>query len=143
MVRIYIPVAVDRNVRAVARNRCGYCLSPQHLILAPLQIEHLIPRAQGGSDDESNLWLSCPICNAYKSDRTSAPDPETGAVVPLFNPRMQNWFDHFRWSEDGLRIIGLTAIGRATVALLHLDDDPIALLVRSYWVTAGWHPPKD
>ena len=26
---------------------------------------------------------------------------------------------------------------------LHLGDDPDALEVRSYWVLAGWHPPKD
>jgi hypothetical protein len=63
--------------------------------------------------------------------------------VPLFNPRTQNWFEHFRWSEDGLRIIGLTPSGRATVGALHLSDDPNALTVRSYWVRVGWHPPME
>jgi hypothetical protein len=87
--------------------------------------------------------LSCPLCNNYKGDRTEAIDPDTGATVPLFNPRTQNWFEHFRWSEDGLRIIGLTPIGRATVLALHLSDDPDALTVRSYWVLAGWHPPTE
>ena len=33
--------------------------------------------------------------------------------------------------------------GRATVAALHLSDDPDALTVRSYWVVAGWHPPTE
>jgi len=42
-----------------------------------------------------------------------------------------------------LRIIGLTPIGRATVDALHLSDDPDALTVRSYWILAGWHPPRD
>lgn len=111
--------------------------------MARLEIEHIIPLAQGGASDESNLWLSCPLCNRHKGDKTSALDPLTGAVVALFNPRTQLWADHFRWSEDGLHIIGLTPIGRATVAALHLDDDPDALLVRSYWVLAGWHPPED
>jgi hypothetical protein len=41
--------------------------------------------------------------------------------VPLFNPRMQNWDDHFELS--GAQIIGRTAIGRATVSLLRLNDD--------------------
>jgi hypothetical protein len=40
-------------------------------------------------------------------------------------------------------VLGLTAIGRATVALLHLADDPDALVVRMHWVSAGWHPPHD
>ena len=34
MARAYIPVDVDRRVRAAANNRCGYCLSPQHLVMA-------------------------------------------------------------------------------------------------------------
>ena len=90
-----------------------------------------------------NLWLGCPLCNAHKADQTSASDPLTGETVALFNPRTQDWFEHFRWSDDGLRIIGLTPIGRATVIALHLSDDPDALQVRSYWVLAGWHPPRE
>jgi hypothetical protein len=62
--------------------------------------------------------------------------------VELFNPRNDRWFEHFEWS-DGLRIIGKTATDRATVALIHLDDDPDAILVRSYWVESDWHPPND
>jgi hypothetical protein len=143
MVRVYIPVELAHRVREAARNRCGYCLSPRHLVLGRLQIEHLLPRSRGGQTDETNLWLSCALCNSHKSDRISAVDPETGETVPLFNPRMQNWFEHFRWSEDGLRIIGRTPLGRATVEALHLSDDPDALLVRSYWVLAGWHPPTE
>lgn len=70
-------------------------------------------------------------------------DPETSEAARLFNPRLQNWFEHFRWTSDGLRIVGLTPTGRATVAVLHLDGDPDALQVRSYGVLAGWHPPRD
>ena len=142
MVRVYIPVEVERRVRAAARDRCGYCLSPQHLVLAALEIEHIIPRSKGGTNDEVNLWLSCPLCNRYKGNQTTAVDPETGTTVPLFNPRLQSWFEHFSWSADGLRIEGKTATGRATVTALQLNDDPIAVEVRSYWVLAGWHPPK-
>ncbi|MGK7873792.1 MAG: HNH endonuclease [Xenococcaceae cyanobacterium] len=143
MARTYIRVEIERRVRAAAGNRCGYCLSPQHLVMARLEIEHIIPISKGGSNDESNLWLACPICNRYKSDKTTVVDPETGETVGLFNPRTQVWFEHFQWTEDGLRIVGKTPIGRATVAALHLSDDPDALEVRSYWVMAGWHPPED
>jgi hypothetical protein len=143
MGRAYIPVETARRIRAAARNRCGYCLSPQQLVMARLEIEHIIPLAKGGTNDESNLWLSCPLCNRSKADQTVAQDPETGQTVPLFNPRLQNWFEHFRWADDGLRILGLTPVGRATVAALHRSDDADALEVRSYWVLAGWHPPKD
>jgi hypothetical protein len=143
MSRPHIPTELDQRVRAAAKNRCGYCLSPQRLVMTRLEIEHIVPRARGGLDDEANLWLSCPICNGHKSDKTHALDVETGATVALFNPRTQVWSEHFRWTADGLRIEGLTATGRATVAALHLSDDADALLVRSYWVEAGWHPPKE
>ena len=143
MPREHVPAEVDRRVREAARHRCGYCLSPQRLVMARLEIEHILPVSRGGTGDEANLWLSCPLCNRAKADRTSATDPATGAEVPLFNPRLQKWSDHFRWTADGRRIIGLTPIGRATVASLHLADDPDAIIVRGYWVAAGWHPPED
>ena len=143
MPREYIPAALDQRIRDAARNRCGYCLSPQHLVMARLEIEHIIPISRGGTSDESNLWLSCPLCNAAKSNRTTAVDPETKTEVALFHPRVDSWSEHFRWSDEGIRIIGLTPTGRATVAALHLDSDPDALLVRSYWIQAGWHPPND
>ncbi|MEC4819046.1 MAG: hypothetical protein SAK29_38095 [Scytonema sp. PMC 1069.18] len=41
MARGYIPVEVERRVRSTARNRCGYCLSPQHLVMARLEIERI------------------------------------------------------------------------------------------------------
>jgi len=129
MARKHIPIEIDHRIRQVARNRCGYCLSPQHLVMARLEIEHIIPISKGGSDEESNLWLACPLCNRYKGDKTSSLDTETGEIVPLFNPRLQIWSEHFRWTQDGLRIVGLTPIGRATVTALHLSDDPDGLIV--------------
>lgn len=56
MIRRAIPLATAQRIRAAAHERCGYCLSPQHLVMAPLEIEHLLPLARGGSDNESNLW---------------------------------------------------------------------------------------
>ena len=143
MPRRAISAEVDRRVRERAGHRCGYCLSPQALVMARLEIEHIIPLAKGGSDDESNLWLACPLCNGHKSDKIAALDPDTGQVVPLFHPGRQVWSEHFAWSADGVRIVGKTAVGRATVSALHLSDDPDALVVRSYWVLAGWHPPGE
>jgi 5-methylcytosine-specific restriction endonuclease McrA len=58
-----IPKDVRDRVREQAGNRCGYCLCPQRLLYGPLEIEHIIPRADGGSDEEENLWLACRMCN--------------------------------------------------------------------------------
>ncbi len=35
--------------------------------MARLEIEHLVPLSKGGTNEERNLWLACPICNEAKS----------------------------------------------------------------------------
>jgi hypothetical protein len=135
-------VIVRARVRAQARHRCGYCQSAQQYVLGPLEIDHIIPTAQGGTDEEDNLWLACRMCNGFKNTQTQARDPVTGRRVRLFNPRRQWWSRHFLWDAQGTRIIGRTACGRATVVALQLNH-VLAVMVRSEWVAAGWHPPKD
>lgn len=142
MPRKKIPAAVVRQVAEEANYRCGYCLSPQRLVMARLEVEHIIPVSKGGSDRIENLWLACPICNGHKSDKTVGQDPATRKEVTLFNPRKQNWNDHFCWAKDGIKVVGKTPVGRATVIELCLDTDPDALTVRSFWLLAGWHPPE-
>ncbi len=137
-----IPESVRRSVAAAAQHRCGYCLTDQRISGAQMHIEHIIPRAHGGTSDETNLWLACAWCNSYKGAKTHAVDPETGEEVPLFNPRTQQWSDHFRWSDDGTRIIGLTPVGRATVVALRMNNEFI-VVARRHWVIAGWHPPVE
>lgn len=43
--------------------RCGYCLTSQRVIGPLLEIDHIVPQAQGGTHDEDNLFLACPMCN--------------------------------------------------------------------------------
>jgi hypothetical protein len=105
-----------------------------------LEVEHIIPSAQGGTDDESNLWLSCSLCNRYKGTQINALDPISQQRVALFNPRTQRWNEHFEWSADGIMIVGRTATGRVTVEALRLNNE-LAVEVRRNWVLAGWHPP--
>jgi hypothetical protein len=131
----------DRISRAAA-NRCGYCRSPQSLVFGRLEIEHIRPRALGGSDDEENLWLSCSLCNRYKGQRLEGLDVMSGRTVALFNPRTQTWSEHFAWTDDGVRIVGITATGRATVDVLQLNN-AIAVEVRRNWVIAGWRLPRE
>ncbi len=142
MSRTYIPATVRRRVAETARHRCGYCQTQQIIVDIPLHIEHIIPLAAGGDSDENNLWLACSVCNNYKGTQTHAADPETGDLVPLFNPRTQVWSEHLVWSDDGVEIIGLTPIGRATAWALKLNQ-PFMLRARRRWVMAGWHPPAD
>jgi HNH endonuclease len=133
--------SVREQVRQRAGNRCEYCQSHQDYLMGWLQIDHILPVAKGGATLEENLCLACELCNQYKWTQTEAVDQETQETCILFNPRHQVWSEHFNWSSDGIRIIGLTPCGRATIAALKLNN-LLALKVRGHWVKAGWHPPN-
>jgi hypothetical protein len=109
--------------------RCEYCHLPTRGQVATFPIDHASPRSAGGTNDLGNLALTCPHCNAHKWTVAEGFDPETSAAVALFNPRSDNWGDHFAWSADRLgELVGLTPAGRATIASLRInDDDMIAL----------------
>lgn len=141
MSRKTIPAEIEQRVRTVAGNRCGYCLSPQWLLPWELEIEHILPVARKGTEEEENLWLSCRSCNSFKAVQTHAYDPATQRRVRLFNPRRQKWRRHFGWSQDGTEVIGLTVCGRATVVALKLNNI-FATTARGEWVSVGWHPPE-
>ena len=46
--------------------RCRYCGTSSLSVL--LHVDHVIPRAEGGTDDPANLVTACAPCNLGKSD---------------------------------------------------------------------------
>lgn len=140
MKRPYISKSLKTKVTRQANYRCGYCQAPQHLMVVKLEIEYIIPLSQGGTSDEDNLWLCCSTCNMYKGSKVAFNDPESDRLVPLFNPRLQNWAEHFKWSNDGTEIIGITETGRATVEALKLNNE-LSVATRRFWVLLGEFPP--
>jgi len=103
------------------------------------EIDHISPRLRGGKALIDNLCLCCPNCNRHKSARTRAVDPTTGAETPLFHPVRDRWSEHFAWSDDGARILGLTPTGRATIEALKMNRSQM-LELRKYWLANGNHP---
>ncbi|MBW4443609.1 MAG: hypothetical protein KME10_20715 [Plectolyngbya sp. WJT66-NPBG17] len=56
--------------------------------------------------------------------------------------------DHFIWTADGTRILGITPMGRATCDRLDMNDDRYQgersiVEARTLWIEAGWHPPDE
>lgn len=137
-----IPANLRRQVRNDAQGRCAYCLSSESMMGVTFELEHIIPLSAGGKAVFQNLCLSCPACNRYKGARLRAVDPITGIDVSLFHPRNQIWADHFRWEEGGVRIVGVTPAGRATVQALRMNR-PIIVQLRRYWLALALHPPID
>ena len=117
----HLPAETRRLVERRAGERCEYCHAPQLLANSPFHIEHIIPRSRGGTDDLANLALGCNACNLAKGSRTSAPNPAGEGLVPLFHPRLQSWDEHFAWAEDGVTLVGRTAIGSATIISLNMN----------------------
>ena len=142
MSKTYIPKALRERVSQQARHRCGYCLTQEAIVGTPMEIDHIIPESLGGQTEEINLWLACSLCNDHKNDRIAALDLETGEFVRIFDPRHQDWHEHFMWNANGEQILGLTPTGRATIIALDLNR-PLLVRSRRLWVVAGWHPPID
>ena len=120
--------AIRLAVRKRAADRCEYCQRRQaDSPLMTLHIEHVVPRKHGGDDALDNLAAACSECNLRKGSNLTGIDSATNQITPLFNPRRQSWAEHFCW--EGLRIVGMTAVGRTTIRVLDLNS-PARLRVR-------------
>ncbi|AFZ60706.1 HNH endonuclease [Anabaena cylindrica FACHB-243] len=140
--------ATRKLVRERAKFLCEYCHSLEEASAALFAIDHIIPQSiSGSSDDPDNLALACQRCNGYRYNFTTGIDPETKEIIPIFNPRKQKWSDHFIWSLDSLKIIGITPTERATCNRLDLNDERhnegSIIKARRFWVKGGWHPPYE
>jgi len=63
----YISGTVRYEVLKRAKYRCELCGISAHL--KALEVDHIIPRSVGGSDDIANFQALCYSCNAMKRDR--------------------------------------------------------------------------
>lgn len=133
-----VSAEIARAVQTRAGARCGYCRVHQSLQGATFHVEHIIPRCRGGRSELENLAWCCPSCNLQKSDRIESEDPSSGETHAFFHPRQMSWEDHFGW--DGLRLISLTPVGRATAAALNLNH-PRRLMIREAEAVFDLFPP--
>ncbi len=111
---------------------------PQAALPEAFHVEHIVARQHRGPTRPENLALACLHCNLHKGPNLSGIDPDTGQLTRLFHPRTDTWDDHFAWS--GHLILGRTAIGRATAAVLAMNH-PDRLVVRAALFFDGLLPP--
>lgn len=122
-----------------ARGRCEYCCLAQVLSEFGFEIDHIIARKHGGRTVGSNLALTCFFCNSYKGPNIAGLDPRSKRLVGLFHPRRNKWPRHFRW--DGPVLVGRTAKGRATVAVLRINH-PEFIEARQSLIAENLFPPE-
>jgi hypothetical protein len=130
--------ALTRLVWQWAKSRCEYCQLPQDCDDRPFEIDHIRSRKHHGPTVASNLALSCFRCNSFKGSDISGIDRHTRRLTPLFNPRRHKWATHF--PREGPYLVGRTAIGRVTVALLHINDE-YRVELREMLMEEGVFPP--
>jgi 5-methylcytosine-specific restriction endonuclease McrA len=89
------------------QRRCAYCGAKD----VPLQVEHIVPRARGGSNRVSNLTLACESCNQKKGSQTASefgyPHIQAQAKQPLKDAAAVNatrWRLYERLKATGLPI---------------------------------------
>lgn len=120
-----VSAALRRRVWSRAGGCCEYSGVIGEVVLVPLEVDHVIARKHGGRTVAENLALCCPLCNRWKGTDLASVDPDTGDIVPLYNPRTQRWAQHFQLVRG--EIVPLTPSGRATTQLLRLNlNDRVA-----------------
>jgi HNH endonuclease len=130
--------SLERQVWTRANSRCEYCQISQEQDAVPFEIDHIIAATYAGPTDPDNLALAGFLDNSYKGTNLAGVDPLTNRVTPLFNPRQQRWSRHFRW--DGPILVGRTAVGRATIAVLRINH-PHRVAQRAALIEEGVFPP--
>lgn len=111
--------SLRETVWSRARHRCEYCQLPQASSVLPLELDHIRARKHRGKSTAQNLCLACAYCNAAKGTNVVGYDPETDDLVALFDPRRDEWGEHFAW--NGPVLIGKTPKGRATIEVLGIN----------------------
>ena len=115
-----IPESLRKAVAKRAWFRCEYCRRPEGDSFLRFQSDHIISRKHGGQTTLENLAHTCPVCNNNKGTDLATILENEEILVRLFNPRKQNWFDHFE-VVDG-EILPKTEVGAATIKMLKLNE---------------------
>lgn len=133
-----IPAPLRRLVVERANEKCEYCLISQNFSIYTHEVDHIIATKHGGQTTAENLALSCLSCNRHKGTDLATFDSLTNELTLLFNPRLQNWTEHFSLQSNA-HIVGKTSTGRATAFLLMFNRST-TVLNRQTLITQNLYP---
>ena len=134
----YLSAALRRQLVEADDHRCAYCQTTEAKTGQPMVVDHILPAGQGGQTTFHHRCFACRRCNEYTGPTTGIPDPLPGESVPIFHPRQHAWTDHCAWDAAGIRLLGPTVIGRATIIALNMHNE-VSIDARRRWV--GVHTP--
>lgn len=107
--RVVVLIAFDKIPRLRVRfsrhniymrdnNTCQYC--GKRFTRPELNLDHVVPRSQGGNTSWENIVCSCIPCNLRKANRT----PTQAGMPPLREPVRPKWNPRFRPSGPGYAV---------------------------------------
>ena len=114
-----VSAALRKIIWDRAGQRCEYCQLHEDDSGYTHQVDHVVSRKHGGQTILGNLALCCIVCNRFKGSDIASLDAE-GRAVLFFNPRSDQWADHFKIS--GPHIVPRTKTGAATIRILQMNS---------------------
>lgn len=131
----YLSNKLKELVPKRANFRCEYCLLSAEFSYFPFHIEHIISIKHGGKSTSLNLAFACPLCNLKKGSDIATFLTNPNTLIRFFNPRTDNWDDHFHAENTGL-IVAKTTIGAATIKIFNFNH-PDSIIERSEMMRFG------
>ncbi len=133
--------SIGADLRQLVAHRanylCEYCLIHEDDTHFGCQVDHIISLKHQGKDTSDNLAYACAFCNRAKGSDIGSIIWETRQFVRFFNPRLDNWADHFKL--EGIIIRSRTEIGQVTVQILQFNSHE-RLLERQSLQAIGAYP---
>ncbi len=114
-----ITAKIRQFVATRAVFRCEYCLIPEQFLATTFHIEHIRSQKHGGATALENLAFACPHCNQNKGSDIATYTAQ-GDLIRFFNPRTDNWTDHFEMIQ-GL-VTAKTSVATATIEILDINQ---------------------
>jgi hypothetical protein len=111
----WISAELRQTVADRAKQLCEYCLIAEADTFYGCEVDHIISLKHGGSSEPDNLAYACVLCNRAKGSDIGSISI-TGEYTRFFNPRTDQWSEHFRL--EGPTIRSLTSIGEVTARIL-------------------------
>lgn len=117
----YVKAELANAVARRAGDRCEYCRISIEDTYFGGEIDHIRSIKHGGQTRPDNLALACQPCNRNKGSDLGSISARSGLLIRFFNPRTDNWPDHFDVGSNA-EIIALTETGEVTTRIFGFND---------------------
>lgn len=133
----YVREDLRRLVVARGEHLCEYCLIHEDDTFFGCEVDHIISVKHGGQTEADNLAYACFFCNRQKGSDIGSIVWATGVFTRFFNPRTDQWGQHFRL--EGAVIEPETDIGEVTARILDFNHGD-RVLERQALIAVGRYP---